>query len=140
MKKILSTVLVCVLLLGCVFTLASCGTPNSDPAAAKEALDDAGYNADITDNPIELAFYGAIGIKSIVSGYKVAEDDEDKILDAVSIYYFEEDADMDKAYETLEKIFNEAKSDEENKDLDFEIGKSGNMIWFGTADGIKAAN
>ena len=24
--------------------------------------------------------------------------------------------------------------------LDFEIGKSGNMIWFGTADGIKAAN
>ena len=47
---------------------------------------------------------------------------------------------MDKAYETLEKIFNEAKSDEENKDLDFEIGKSGNMIWFGTADGIKAAN
>ena len=137
MKKILSTVLVCVLLLGCVFTLASCGTPNSDPAEAKAALDDAGYKADITDDPIELAFYGAIGIKSVVSGYKAAEDD-DKILDAVSIYYFKDDADMDKAYETIEKFFNEAKEEEE--DLDLEIGKSGNMIWFGTSDAIKAAN
>ena len=137
MKKILSTVLVCVLLLGCVFTLASCGTPNSDPAEAKAALDDAGYKADITDDPIELAFYGAIGIKSVVSGYKAAEDD-DKILDAVSIYYFKDDADMDKSYETIEKFFNEAKEEEE--DLDLEIGKSGNMIWFGTSDAIKAAN
>ena len=137
MKKIISLVIVCVMLLGCTLVLSSCGGPNSDPAKAKAALDEAGYIADITDNPIELAFYGAIGIKSVVSGMKVAEDDEDKLVDAVSIFYLKDDADVDKAYETLEALYNEAK--EEYEDLDMEIGKSGNMIWFGTKDAIKAA-
>ena len=137
MKKIISLVIVCVMLLGCTLVLSSCGGPNSDPAAAKAALDEAGYAADITDDPISLAFYGAIGIKSVVSGMKVAEDDEDKLVDAVSIFYLKDDADVDKAYETLEKFYNEAK--EEYEDLDMEIGKSGNMIWFGTKDAIKAA-
>ena len=137
MKKIISLVIVCVMLLGCTLVLSSCGGPNSDPAAAKAALDEAGYIADITDNPIELAFYGAIGIKSVVSGMKAAEDDEDKLIDAVSIFYLEDDADVDKAYETLEKYYDKAV--EQYEDLDMEIGKSGNMIWFGTKDAIKAA-
>ena len=137
MKKIISLVIVCVMLLGCTLVLSSCGGPNSDPAAAKAALDEAGYAADITDDPISLAFYGAIGIKSVVSGMKVAEDDEDKLVDAVSIFYLEDDADVDKAYETLEKYYDKAV--EQYEDLDMEIGKSGNMIWFGTKDAIKAA-
>ena len=137
MKKIISLVIVCVMLLGCTLVLSSCGGPNSDPAAAKAALDEAGYAADITDDPISLAFYGAIGIKSVVSGMKAAEDDEDKLVDAVSIFYLEDDADVDKAYETLEKYYDKAV--EQYEDLDMEIGKSGNMIWFGTKDAIKAA-
>ncbi len=137
MKRIFAFMLVCVMLVSCMFTLSSCGGPNSDPKAAKAALDEAGYVADITDNPIELAFYGAIGIESVVSGMKASEDDEDKLVDAVSIFYLKDDADVDKAYETLEKYYDEAK--EEYEDLDMEIGKSGNMIWFGTKAAIKAA-
>lgn len=137
MKKIFSAVLVCVLLLGCVFALASCGGPNSDPEAAGDALDKAGYKVDITDNAVELAVYGALGMEAAVSAYKAAEDDDDKILDAVAIFYFKEDADMDKAYETIEKLYEKAK--EVEPDIDLEIGKSGNMIWYGTKAGIKAA-
>ena len=137
MKKIISLVLVCVMLVGCMFALSSCGAPNSDPAKAKAALEEAGYIADITDDPIEVIVYGAIGIEAIVSGVKVAEDDEDKLVDAVTIFYLKDEADVQKAYETLEPYYNKAV--EQYEDLDMQMGKSGNMIWFGTKAAIKAA-
>ena len=56
MKKIISTILVCTLLLGCLFTLTSCFGPNSDPEKAKTALEDAGYLVTLTDNYLIGAF------------------------------------------------------------------------------------
>ena len=136
MKRILSAVLACVLLLGCVFALASCGaTPNEDPAEAKAALEAAGYEVMLYDTPEYLQYIAAIsGLKAFVSAF-IEEDDE--ITEAVNIYYLTDDADVDKAYEAIEAMFNEAKEDV--PDLKLEMGKSGNMIWFGTSAGIKAA-
>ncbi len=137
MKKFLSAVLVCVLLVGCVFALASCGaTPNEDPAEAKKALEAAKYEVYFTDDADDLKYMAPFaGIKAALSAYIMENDDD--VKSAVSIYYFNDDADMDKAYEAIEKVFNEGK--DETPDLKLEIGKSGNMIWFGTADAIKAA-
>ena len=36
MKRIISAILLCVLCLGCVFALASCGSPSKDPEKAKK--------------------------------------------------------------------------------------------------------
>ena len=125
MKRIISLVLVCVMLVGCAFTLSSCGGPNSDPMTASKNLKDAGYIV----VPIDAAGIG--GIEKSISAYKIGSDD------AVQIFYLSEDADFDEAYGYVEALFDEAK--ENNKDINVSIGKSGNMIWFGTKDAIKAA-
>ena len=127
MKRILSAVLACVLLVGCVFALASCGGPNSDPAKAEAALKEEGYTV------AAIPTFGLAGVKKAISAYKVDGENNE----GVQIFYLTEDADADKAYEEIEKLYNEAK--EEDEDIDLKIGKADGMIWFGTADAIKAA-
>ena len=127
MKRILSAVLACVLLVGCVFALASCGGPNSDPEKAEAALKEEGYTV------VAIPTFGLAGVKKAISAYKVDEENNE----GVQIFYLTEDADADEAYEEIEKLYNEAK--EEDEDIDLKIGKADGMIWFGTADAIKAA-
>ena len=57
MKKMISTILVCVMLVGCVFTLASCTGPNSDPDKAEASLKEAGYTV------IAIPTFGIAGVK-----------------------------------------------------------------------------
>lgn len=134
MKKILSMILVCIMALGCVFALASCGAPNKDPKAAKAALEDADYEATLTEGAaLELgaAALGIEDLEAVVSGLK---DD-----DAVSIYYFEDKEAAEEAYEKLEELFEEMKEEAEEEDVEVKLGKSGAMVWMGTKDAIKAA-
>ena len=123
MKRIISTVLVCVLLVGCMLVLASCGGPNSDPAKAEANLKEEGYT--VVAVPV-------LGIAGIEKSITATNGDE-----AVQIYYLTEDADVDKAYEYVEKLYEKAK--EKDEDIDLKIGKSADMIWFGTSAAIKAA-
>ena len=123
MKKILSSILVCLLLVGCVLTLASCLGPNSDPEKAEAALEEAGYVV------VAVPTFGIAGVKKSISATNLD--------DSVQIFYLTEDADVDAAYEYVEKLYNEAK--EADEDIDLEIGKSSDMIWFGTEAAIKAA-
>ena len=123
MKRIISTVLVCVLLLGCVFSLASCGGPNSDPEKAKESLKDEGY----TVIPSLAALVP--GIKNAYSARKGS--------DWIELYYLTEDADLDAVYEYVEGLYNDAK--EKDEDIDLVIGKNSDVMWFGTSDAVKAA-
>ena len=123
MKKIISTILVCVMLVGCVFTLASCTGPNSDPDKAEASLKEAGYTV------IAIPTFGIAGVKKSISATN--------LKDSIQIFYLNEDADLDKAYEYVENLYNEAK--EKDEDIDFQIGKNSKMIWFGTSTAIKAA-
>ena len=136
MKKILSAVLACVLLLGCVFALASCGAakPNANAADAKAALEAAGYEVEMYDTAEYLAHFGVEGLAAFVSAY-IEEDDE--IKEAVNIYYLTDGADADKAYEAIEAIFNEGKEDV--PELELVIGKADKMVWFGTKAAVEAA-
>ena len=130
MKRILSAVLACVLLVGCVFVLASCGGPNADPEKAEAALKEEGYTV------MAIPSFGIAGVEKSISAYKIIDEETEK-AEGVYIFYLSEDADADKAYEEIEKLYNEAK--EEDEDIDFKIGKADGMIWFGTAAAIKAA-
>ena len=123
MKKILSSILVCLLLVGCVLSLASCLGPNSDPEKAEAALKEAGYVV------LALPTFGIEGVEKSISATNLD--------DSVQIFYLTEDADVDAAYEYVEKLYNKAK--EADEDIDLEIGKSSDMIWFGTEAAIKAA-
>ena len=123
MKKIISTVLVCVMLLGCMLVLASCGGPNSDPEKAKDSLEDEGY-------VVVPSLAGLVpGIDKAYSASKGS--------DWVELYYLTEDADLDSVYNYVEGLYNEAK--EADEDIDLEIGKNDDVMWFGTSAAVKAA-
>ena len=123
MKKIISTVLVCVMLLGCMLVLASCGGPNSDPEKAEANLKEEKYVV------VTVPAFGIAGIEKSITATKGT--------DFVQIYYLTEEADVDAAYEYVENLYNKAK--EKDEDLNIKIGKNSDMIWFGTPDAIKAA-
>ena len=123
MKRIISSVLAFALIIGCMFVLASCGGPNSDPAKAEANLEKEGYTV------VAIPAFGIAGIEKSLTATKGS--------DAVQIYYLTDDADADAAYEYVEGLYNKAK--EKDEDIDLKIGKSGSMIWFGTSDAIKAA-
>ena len=75
MKRIISTLLVCVLLLGCVFTLASCGKVLSgkyelDAVLASKTYEFSGLNKVVIT-------YEALSVETTLEGtYKIAENDD----------------------------------------------------------------
>ena len=129
MKKIISTVLVCVLLLGCVFALASCGAPDSDPKEAKANLEEEGYTVALREN---VDGYAA-------TLYAYYNNVNKKEFNEIYIYYFSDEAAAEKAWESLEKVYSEEA--ESKKDTAFEIkyGIDGKLIYKGTVDAVKAA-
>ena len=127
MKRIISTLLVCVLLIGCVFTLASCGTPAANPEDAKAALTEAGYAVTLTENTTKYA-----GLKYTLFAYK--NDLLEKQYDFIEIYYFGDDASANTAWETLKTVF-----EEEAKKVDVEYAIEGSMVYMGTPDAISGA-
>ena len=129
MKKIISTVLLCVLLCGCIFALVSCGAPNSDPKEAAASLEDDGYVVTLNES--------FVGYKATVTASK--NNVKDKEYDWVELYYFNSDEDANKAWETFEAKF--SAEAEELKDTENEIvyGISGSLIYKGTPRAVKAA-
>ncbi|MBQ7343152.1 MAG: hypothetical protein IJW53_00120 [Clostridia bacterium] len=73
MKRIISTILVCVLLLGCVMTLASCGKTLSGKYT--DALAVTSY--EFKGSKYTLTVDNIIGADTVTEGkYKIAENDE----------------------------------------------------------------
>lgn len=87
MKKIVSTLLVCVLLLGCTLALVSCGGPSGTYKDALTGLTT--YEFSGSDVTITL------GNWSITGEFEVAEDDEGK---QTITFTFGEDQDGAKSY------------------------------------------
>ncbi|MBE6589418.1 MAG: hypothetical protein E7643_04495 [Ruminococcaceae bacterium] len=137
MKKALRLIALSMVLIVAIMALASCAKPNSDPEKAKEALEDAGYSVDLTNDSVKLlaanAIYGG-DVEAVVSAFKLDLEEEEN-NEAIVIIYYEDAEAADDAFETVEKYADE----EADEDVDYEIKKSGNMIWFGTKDAVKDA-
>ncbi len=133
MKKFTKILALTLVLLMSVAMFASCANPNKDPKKAEEALKDAGYDVTLIDDADFLKLMGVDKLEAVISAFN--EDDEN---DAVFIYYFEDSAAADEAYEDIEKEFDEIKTSEDAPE-DLVLKKSGKMIWYGTKDAIKAA-
>lgn len=105
MKKIISVLLLCVLLVGSVFTLASCGKMLSGSYKA-EAL---GVSTEYTFKGSKVTItYGALGFEKSVEGkYKIGENDEGK---TVITFTFENENDETEKY-SGEYTFAEGKNE-----------------------------
>ena len=130
MKRQIALCLVVVL---CCGLLAACGGPNTDPDAAKAALEKNGYTALKIEYGFNLQSALLLGltaagvddIDTVVNGTKDSE--------TVTIIYFDsaEDAkeEMDDVQDYVEKISGD----------NWICKQSGNMIYYGTEAAIKAA-
>ncbi len=142
--KILSLSLVAVMLLA---MLASCA-PASDPDKADQALDEKGYIV-VKDTKVIPAIYKALGydLDAVVTGAKTATDkDSNKTIEYITIYYFANKEDAEKAYEKVKSDEKEDKKKNQEKNADAKEAstwvsatKSGKMIYFGTKQGVKDA-
>jgi parvulin-like peptidyl-prolyl isomerase len=65
-----------------------------------------------------------------------------KGLDNIEIVYYKDEDDAEDAYDELEDKYEDFAefADEYDIDIDdIDYGKSGNMVWYGTKDAVKAA-
>lgn len=140
MKKIISLALVCLLLVGTMLSLASCGAgaPNSDPDKALAALKAKDYEAEKLDGIAMLAFKDA---KCVIMGVKESEE-EDKLVDGIYIIYYKSADDAkdhwDDIQDFFDKMMDEADEEEVNES-DWIINQSGAMIYFGTKTAVADA-
>lgn len=148
MKRILSLVLACTLILGCAFALASCGAkPNSDPKAAADALKAAGYEVDYeiyeeAEDDGLVAEVEAMKMDADLSEIENAEDLKDVKVDVITIAYYETEEAAKKAHEELEANFDkliEGSKEYYGDSFEAELGISGKVVWMGTQAAIKAA-
>ena len=136
MKKVLSIVCLLALTVACLFTMISCGGPNSNPDEAVAALKDNGIAAAKDDKLIPglLKIAGIDGVDCVVSGTGEIEDEYAHI----TIIYFN-DADAAEAeWEDVQKYAEDEKSDEA-EESNWVCDKSGKMIYYGTKNAIAAA-
>lgn len=169
MKKFWKTLLSCILVIITTLSMLCSCTPKPvfDIDAAKDALEDAGYDVEFVSNPDDSDMDFAEAIKKRLEAY--GENDEyicmilfDSATMAKKIYdtiIFEMDSAIKqlkaeiKAYEYyLKKYKNKIKSDERDdledkikearKEMEkykeeYCIGRSGKLVWYGSIDAIK---
>ena len=140
MKKFVSIIsLVLVAAMLCV-SLVSCGAPAKDPADAKAALSENGYVATKDDTVVPgILKIAGFDCTSVVTGTKTVEDDEgNKSVEHVSIYYF---ADKDAAEKAMTKIEEYASDDKDEAEDSNWVAttQSGAMVYYGTKQAIKDA-
>lgn len=132
--RILALTLAAVLLCG---MLASCA-PAKDPEKAEKALKDEEYTV-LTDDTVIPGLYKLAGydLDKVVTGTKVVKDDEGKDkIEHVTIYYF---ADKDNAEKAMDEIKKDSE-DDKKEDTDWvEPTRSGKIVYYGTKAAIKAA-
>lgn len=130
--KILSLMLVVVI----AAMFVACA-PASDPDKAVSALEKNGYTAakDANIAPAALRLFGVSGVDCVVTGACAEEGKEG----SVSIVYFSSSKDANAAWDKIQEYAKDEKEDEGNEDSDWQIKKSGKMVYWGNSNGIKAA-
>lgn len=91
MKKILSAILVCVLLVGCVFALASCGKTLSGKYKLDAIIGSKTY--EFKGNTVAITYEVAGFEKTINGEYKIAENEDGDLKITISFPDSEEDTD-----------------------------------------------
>ncbi len=118
-----------------VAMLVACA-PASDPDKALSALKENGYRSAAKDTlviPGVLKALGVSGVDCVVSGTNTTEGSEGHVT---IVYFYTKDA-ADAAWDSV-KSYAE-KDDSDSEDSDWEIAKSGKMIYWGNKNGIKSA-
>jgi hypothetical protein len=133
MKKTVRITALALVIVMMAALLASCGGPNADPAKAEEALKNNGYTAVKIDGALlGLSGYSYKGLNTVVTGVKSLTDP----ANAVVIFYFDNAESANNAWEAIQAD----EAPESENDTNYEIAKSGKMIYAGHKDAIKAAS
>ncbi len=138
MKKTLRILALAMVTVILTLALVSCGGPNADPDKAEDALKENDYKTtnDDTLGPAGLKLVGIDNVDCVVTGTAKIDGE----YEHVTIWYFDEAEDADKAWDKAEEYADkEQDEDEEAKDSKWVVKKSGKMIYFGTENAIKAA-
>ncbi len=144
MKKIISSLLLLVLLLGCVFAFVSCAKPNQDPVKAKAKLEKKGYTVvyvtdDTEEGKAELALAPYEGLVATIFAYNDEIADTEKNFDYVEIFYFKDKAAAETAYAKWEADLEKRAAAAEDADIKVKYGVKGSMMFFGVKKAVKAA-
>ena len=127
MKRIISTILVCVLLVGCAFTLFSCGEVNTDPFAAHGAFKDNGYVVTLRKNVGEYA----------ATVFADKNDLANKRYEYIEIYYFENNEESQKAWDVRAESYLAQQEASKGQECEIKVGHVETFIYKGTADAVK---
>lgn len=129
MKKIISFALVCVMLVGAMLTLSSCGKSYEIPAEAKEILEEEGYTVTTEEAPNDCKTYIHAYYNNV----------NEKTFDEIEIFYYENEAEAEAAWTATKEPLFKAKVAEQDKDYKYEYGLDGALIYYGTKGAVKAA-
>lgn len=153
MKNIVKIVIVTMLALMLVLALISCGAkPKLDPKETKKALEANGYDVVMfADGEGDIAEAKKLIFEKGYGESKLAVDSDNITAyitaraakgGVIEIAYYKDEASAKEAYAELEKKYESDKKryDDEGIDYFYDIGNSGNMIWHGTPEAIKAAS
>lgn len=159
MKRIIGTF--CVLLTICVLVLSSCASPDLDFDDAKVALEEKGYSVLHTKNPLKEGMVASLTASNDDDEYLYMAEYESSALasvqyDKVKLQYETEESETQLEIDELEAfydLYEDQLSDEEKQaykddieeleeSLDdlhssFVFGRSGCIIWYGTAQAVK---
>ncbi len=117
--------------------LVACDVPNSDPSKALQALKDNDYVAEKIDSSVALGVLKLAGIDDVTAIVSGTAKIDDKV-EHVTIIYFEDKEAADAEWEDVQKYMEDDK-EQDGDESEWVIKKSGNMIYYGTKAGIKAA-
>lgn len=148
MKKLLKVSAFALVLMMLVATFASCAGPADDADDARRALIKNDYEVMLVeddDNAVIAAMeqeYDLFGLEE----YLTAVDNEDysKAKNIIVIFYFDETRDAKDSMDGIEKLIEDMKKDMKAAGMDvdaleLELDRSGDVIWWGTPDAVKAA-
>lgn len=165
MKKLLALLAIFALILGCMLSFTSCGKkddgkedesenggngdgngdgssdnldgdtsiiPDFEPAKAKKGLEKNGYTVTVLCDLVSSAQQPPeSGLVYNLTAFKISSR-----TDVIALFYYADEATASLAYAEIERLANEEK---EIYGDGIVMGRSFNMIWYGTVEAVKAA-
>ena len=142
--RVLALMLVASML--CVMLVACGSKPAAEPEDAEAALKDNGYTVVLLDSKLAMAA-ASVAIDGDLEAYLTAFKGDDYLY----IAWFEDEDEAQSYYDELDEKYEESKAEleeieDEDRKAEYEemldkaaYGISGNMVWMGTKDAVKAA-
>lgn len=144
MKKSISIIIALMVVVVMSAMLLTACAPNSDPAKAESALKSNGYDAVRTTGYVSGIVSAIAGVENniegTVTGTKTVEDkDGNSKSEYVFIIYYKTADAAKAAWEDMKDDSEKEKKENKADDSDWESGRSGKLIYWGTKAAVKAA-